>query len=392
MFTRGLICYRCGARFTTREEVWACKSCGSILDVIYDYEGIRERLDRKDIALKPRGMERYSELLPLGREGMVSLGEGWTPIMRAGRYRDRVGVKDLLLKLEFLNPTGSFKDRGSAVLVSKAREIGVKALVDDSSGNAGSSLAAYSAKAGIECLIYVPTYTPEEKLVQMRIYGARIVTISGPRERVTQEAEKTCIREGFYYGGHNKNPYFLEGNKTFAYEIAEQLGWRMPGHIVIPVGGGSLFLGAWKGFTEFKRLGWIHDIPRLHCIQSMACKPLVDAYQDGLDHVEGVEAGETIAGGVKVGRPPRGDLILKALREGGGTALAVDDKDILSHQRNLARDEGIFAEPTSCTALSGLEALLEMGIIAWDEAVVVPITGFGLKDQGTAKRQLSIKG
>ena len=386
MHFEGLICTGCGRRFHPGEKLWVCRDCGSLLDAVYDFDGLDGDRVREELNRRPRTLWRYREFLPVQDiGGVVSLGEGSTPLVRAGRYGERLGLKNLFFKIEYLNPTGSFKDRGATVLVSKAKELGVKVLIEDSSGNAGSSIAAYSARAGIECMIYVPSYTSPGKLFQMEMYGARVVRVLGSRDEVALKAEEACNGGGGYYGGHNKNPYFLEGNKTFAYEVVEDLDWKAPDHIIFPVGGGSLFLGSWKGFQEFKGLGWIDGTPRLHCIQSMACKPIVEAYQRGLEYVEGVEPGFTVAGGIRVGRPPRGRLILKALRESGGVALAVSDEAILTQQRCLAKEEGIFAEATSCAALSGLQLLLEEGVIERDEVVVIPVTGFGLKESMKVK-------
>ena len=391
MFADRLVCVRCGAVFDVQEKIWACKDCGSLLDVKYNYEEVQKGFKKSDLLKKISCLWRYKELLPLQQtKNICSLGEGWTYVQKSSNYGNMFGLKRLFFKLEYLNPTGSFKDRGSTVLVSKAKELQVKSMIDDSSGNAGSSLAAYCARAGIKSFIYVPASAPAGKATQVKMYGAKLVRIDGTREDVARAAREACRVEGRYYGSHNMNPYFLEGNKTFAYEVAEQMGWAVPDHIVFPVGGGTLIVGSWKGFDELMKLGWIEKFPKLHCVQAEACMPIVHAYQRGLDYIEEVEESETIAGGVRIRRPARGEQVLNAVRETGGTALAVPDEELLHHQKVLARREGIFAEPTSCVALAGLAKLCETKEIDHDETVVVPITGFGLKDVETAKKQVGL--
>jgi len=393
MYVDRLECTRCGSSFDAQERNLTCTNCGSLLDVKYDYERVRQNLSRDSLSARDHTVWRYRELLPVRHaEDIISLGEGWTPILKSSHYGTKLGLKNLYLKLDHLNPTGSFKDRGSTVLVSKARELGVRSIIDDSSGNAGSSVAAYCAKAGITCSIYVPAGVPSGKTLQVEMYGARIVRIDGTREEVVNAAQEACTIGGEYYAMHGANPYFLEGDKTIAFEIAEQMHWKVPDHIIFPVGGGSLFLGAWKGFNELFKLDLIDRIPRLHCIQSEVCMPIAHAYRSGLNHVQKVKEGKTIAGGVRIGRPVRGDHVLEAIRASGGIALGVSDEEVLHHHRTLAEREGVFAEPTSCVALAGLSRLCDSNEIGHDESVVVQITGFGLKDTETAKKQVGLGG
>jgi len=393
MYVTGLECTRCGSSFDAQERNLTCKNCDSLLDVKYDYEKAGKSLNKGNLSKRGHSVWRYEELLPIQRtENIISLGEGWTPIQKSRGYGSRFGFENLYLKLDYLNPTGSFKDRGSTVLVSKARELGVESIIDDSSGNAGSSIAAYCAKAGIPCSIYVPAGVPSEKTLQVEMYGARIVRIDGTREEVVKAAQEACKIGGEYYAWHGANPYFLEGDKTIAYEIAEQMDWQVPDHIIFPVGGGSLLLGAWKGFGEMLELDLIERVPRLHCVQSDACMPIVHAHRNGLNHIEKVREGKTIASGVRIGNPVRGAQVLEAIRASGGAALSVSDEEVLYHHRTLAEKEGIFAEPTSCVALAGLSRLHESKEIPPNESVVVQITGFGLKDAETAKKQVTLGG
>jgi threonine synthase len=236
----------------------------------------------------------------------------------------------------------------------------------------------------------VPASAPAGKAIQIKIYGAKLVRVEGLREDVAKAAQEACRLERKYYGSHNINPYFLEGLKTFAYEVAEQMNWAVPDNIVFPVGTGGLIVGSWKGFDELLKLGWIESFPKLHCIQASACMPIVHAYQRGLDYIEDIRESETVAGGVRIRRPARGKQVLDAVRKTDGVALAVSDGEILHHQKVLAKKEGIFAEPTSCVALAGLAKLCENKQIDHDETVIVPITGFGLKDVETAKKQVGL--
>jgi threonine synthase len=386
-----LECISCGATYSLNEKVIVCGKCGDVLDVIYDLGETAREPDKELLDGKVRSLWRYRRLLPVERqESVVSLGEGLTPSTKAPRYASSISVHDLTLKLDYLNPTGSFKDRGTTISVSKLRELGIRRVMDDSSGNAASSLAAYCAAAGIDCTLYVPAAAPSEKLLQAEIYGAKIVKIAGTRTQVADAAQEAWKATDVYYASHNLSPFFFEGMKTLAYEIAEDLSWRVPEHVVFPVGGGALLAGAWKGFRELVQLGWTDGVPKLHCIQSEACMPVVDSFRQGSTRVSPAPERETVAGGIRISNPERGGQVLEALQRTRGKAESVDDEAILKHQRLLAAREGIFAEPTSCAALAGLEKLRQMGIIGNHESVVVPLTGFGLKDSSSAAKALAL--
>jgi threonine synthase len=380
-------CLRCGATHGLNEKVIVCRECGGLLDIKYDLERVKQTLSKAELRSRTRSVWRYREFLPIGHaESIVSLGEGLTPLKKTDHYGSSVGSYDLSMKLDFLNPTGSFKDRGTTVTVSQLKELKVGGAMDDSSGNAGASLAAYCAAAQIACTLYVPAGAPGEKLLQAEIFGARVVKVPGSRTDVANAAEEAWKKTGVYYASHNLSPFFFEGMKTLAYEIAEELDWRVPDHVVFPVGGGALMAGAWKGFEELKLLGWADRIPRLHCIQSEACMPITGAFLKGSATVAPVVEKETVAGGIRISNPARGDQVLQALRSTFGRAASVTDEEILRHQSLLARKEGIFAEPTSCAALAGLEKLLKMNVIQDHESVLVPLTGSGLKDTKTATK------
>ena len=311
-------------------------------------------------------------------ENGISLGEGGTPVVAIEKLGSRIGAQCLYAKLEMMNPTGSFKDRGTAVLMGAVIESGVEEVVEDSSGNAGASVAAYAARAGIKAHIFAPASAPTAKLNQISVYGATTHLIEGNRQDVTDAAIEYAGRNSMIYASHNLSPYFTEGTKAFAYEIAEQFKGELPRHIVIPVGNGSLLIGAHRGFEELKQDGRIASVPRLHAIQARAVMPLAAAFADESRPIP--QTGRTIAGGIAVVNPPRLRQCLLTLRDTGGSAVAVEDRDILRWQRMLAKEEGIFVEPTSAAAFAGVEVLLGEGIIRPDEPTVAVATGFGLKD------------
>jgi threonine synthase len=391
LFATSLTCTACGRRYSLADRILACPKCGKIVDIEYDLATVQRIFKKESLKTRICSMWRYRELLPISRDDcIVSLGEGITPIKKASNYNRTVGITHLSFKLDYMNPTGSFKDRGTTVTVSNLKELGIDAAMDDSSGNAGVSLAAYCASAGVDCTLYVPTSIPDEKLIQAQIYGAKIEKISGSRTDVARAAEARSKSSKPFYVSHNLSPFFFEGMKTFAYEVAEMWDWGVPDHVIFPVGTGGLMVGAWKGFKELKQLELIRNVPHLHCVQSEACMPVVEAYRKGSMQVAPVPERETIAGGIRISNPARGWQLLQTLRNSRGAAVAVSDEAISKHQRLLAKKEGLFAEPTSCAALAGLEMLIDDGTIDPDESVLLPLTGFGLKDAKNAARSLEI--
>jgi threonine synthase len=385
-----LRCSKCGSAFSQNDPIIVCVKCGNPLDIVYDYDEIRERMSRKEIGHRPTSVWSYKELLPtIKEERIVSMGEGGTPLTATERYGRSLRIPRLFVKLDYLNPSGSFKDRGTTVSVSKLRELKIASVIDDSSGNAASSLAAYCAKAGVRCRLYVPAHAPQEKLIQAEMYGAHMTRISGSRTDVAKAAQSAWKSTGTYYASHNLSPFFFEGMKTVAYEIAVDAGWDVPDHIVFPVGGGALIAGAWKGFEELRKMDWINRMPKLHCVQSESCKPIVDAFERGGHEIVPAAERETVAGGVRISNPVRGREVLEALRRTNGHAVSVADDAILREQLRIARDEGIFVEPTSCVALAGLQILDAGGAFDKDEFVVVELTGCGLKDMNSASLSLS---
>lgn len=379
MHEENLICRDCGEVFPADRPLVVCENCDGLLEVTYDLEELSSGVNMEGVTPGSWNLWRYADFLPLSFRPN-GLGEGGTPLIDSGFYGERYGI-DLKFKLDSLNPTGSFKDRGTAVSAAKAKEIGQSTVADDSSGNAGSSLAAYGSRLGLETVIYAPKGVPDDKLAQIEAYGARLKEIPGPRDEARRAIERDYKGGGFYYLSHNKNPFFLEGTKTLAFEIYEQLGGKVPDHLLIPVGGGSLHVGAYKGFRELKALGLLEGFPKIHCIQSAACDPLVEAFENGADEPSPVNSKETVAGGIHIEDPPRGEKVLEVLRETEGQGLSVPEEKILAARRELSENEGIYCEPTSAVTLLGLRNLLEGGIIGRDELIVLPITGSGLKDR-----------
>lgn len=379
-----LRCTSCGATYADTEPLWACV-CGGLLTVDYEWPAAftADREATLEQGRQATGLWRYAHFLPLTADpgaSPVTLGEGDTPLVPLPRWGERHGLRRVYAKLEYVSPTGSFKDRGAAVVVAKAAEWGVGRMVEDSSGNAGASIAAYSARAGIACDIFVPAAAPTAKVRPIERSGANVRRIEGTRADVTTAALDAVDDGESYYAAHNLNPYFTEGMKTAAYEVLESLDYQAPDHMILPVGGGSLFVGLWRGCQEWRSWGWVPSAPRMHVAQSTGCAPLVTAYQQGSDEPAPIDRQPTVAGGIEVVAPPRGRHILSIMRESAGSAVAVDDEAIIAHRELLATLEGLDVEPTAAVPLAGLAALAREGIIGPDETVVACLTGSGLKD------------
>lgn len=358
----GLLCQSCGATLPLNDPRWRC-GCGGLLEVRF-----RARFDKEKILRRKATMWRYREALPVDDDAhVVSFDEGMTPIVPAD-----LGPGTLLLKLEQLFPTGSYKDRGASVLISKAKEMGVARVVEDSSGNAGCAIAAYAARAGIECEILVPDSTSPGKLAQILLYGAALRRVPGSREDTANAA--FAAAEGTYYASHSWNPFFFQGTKTFAYEVWEQLDFRAPDALLLPAGNGTLLIGSYIGFRELKENGLVDRIPRHIAVQAENCAPLLTMFRDNLSAVPAVETRETIAEGVAIAAPVRGKEIVDIVRETKGEVLAVTDEEVEKALVVLGR-KGFYVEPTS--ALPVAAYLKYPGVRSG--SVVAPLTGHGLK-------------
>jgi threonine synthase len=341
-----------------------CCDCGGTLEIVGVPSFAPALLDERDHTLW-----RYRAALPLLPDlTPVTLGEGWTPLVAA-----EWDGQPLHLKAECLNPTGSFKDRGAAMLVTALKAAGVREVVEDSSGNAGAALAAYAARAGLQATIYVPAHASPIKRAQIAAYGAEVVPVPGPRAEAAR-ALRQAVGEGAVYASHVYSPFYPQGMKTIAFELWEQLSGRAPESVVTPVGHGGLLLGLYHGFTELLSAGLIERLPRLFGVQAQACAPLARAWERRAADVEPVEEGETIAEGVRIAAPPWGRAVLAAVRESGGAVLALQDGETLSAQRELAR-RGFYVEPTSALAVAALNHL--RGHLG--DMPVVVLTGSGFK-------------
>lgn len=391
MFVDSLKCLKCGQAHEPTEKVYVCKKCGGKLDILYDYDAIAKEATKKKLGARNPGVWKYRELLPIADDkNVITLGEGGTPLLEAKNLARELGMKRLWLKDETRNPTSSFKDRPMSVGISKAVEFGAKAVVTASSGNAATALAAYSAKAGIDCYAFVPAEVSEAKLAQLSIYGARAMRVKakGPGDPTYELMRAAWEKFGWHPipSGGAFNPYQLEGSKTLSYEICEQLGWEVPDWVTVPVGAGTLLSGNGKGYSEFERLGLVDELPRLAGIQAEGCAPLVKGFKEGTDPYEIPvwEEPKTVAGGLVDPYPWDADTAIPAVRNSKGTMEAVTDEEILAAEKLLAKAEGIFAEPSGAAGLAGLKKLLEAGTIDRSDRVVVEVTGGGLKDQKVA--------
>jgi threonine synthase len=362
-----------------------CASCGSAMRISYDYALLKNTIDRKAFGSRAPTLWKYKELLPISSvANIVTLGEGWTPLVATRELGPGLGLKRLYLKDETRLPTGSLKDRCATVSISKAVESGVEAVVVSSSGNGASSMAAYAARAGVSCYVFVPSDAPTNKLIQSMAYGAKVTRVKGGVAGTDLMAGMVGKRRGWpnLSTAATYNPYALQGQKTGAYEIAEQLGWKVPDWVVLPVGSGNVLAGQWAGFGDLLELGLIDRRPKLAAVQAAGCAPFADAFRRRLAPSEVKPWGhpDTIAGGVRDEYPFDVELALPALRESGGTAVTVTDQEIMDTAGYLARKEGVFVEPTGAVATAGLRQLVEDRAIDEDEVVVTMLTGSGLKD------------
>jgi threonine synthase len=358
-------CAGCGRVWKADRPLWRC-DCGSHLNLTSG-----RRLARGEIAAKEASLWRYAAALALRGPPRVSLGEGWTPLVT----RNWRGV-EVRLKLESQMPTGSFKDRGTAVMINHLSEVGVGPIHEDSSGNAGASIATYAAASGIPCRIYVPAAAPPAKLVQIAVTGADVRAIPGSRQRVSEAA--IGASGDSFYASHNWQPFFIEGTKTLAFELWEQLGFRVPDNILVPTGYGSNILGLERGFDELERSGEVTKRPRLFAVQAANCAAFAAAWQTGGDRFVEFAAQPTIADGIATPRPVRMAEVLRAVRRSKGSVVAVAEEEIGPALSALGR-LGLFVEPTAASAGAALTRLLGDGTIKPDQTTIVVLTGTGLK-------------
>jgi len=354
---------------------------GKPLLVRYDLDALGRAIDRETIARRPPGLWRYREFLPVRRaENRISLGEIETPVIPVPRFAKRVGADALLIKDEGRLPTGSFKARGLCLAVSMARELGVARMAMPTAGNAGAALAAYCSRAGIESFVFCPDDAPEVTISEIAYQGARLYRVNGLINdcgRIVGEGKEAM---GWFDASTLKEPYRIEGKKTMGIELAEQLGWEVPDVIFYPTGGGTGLIGMWKAFAELAAIGWLGEKrPRMVAVQAAGCAPIVRAYDAGADHAEPWENAATVAGGIRVPSAIGDFLILRAVRESGGFAIAVDDEAILAAQAEMAREEGLLLCPEGAATLAAYKVALADGRVAKDERAVLFNCATGLK-------------
>ena len=374
-------CAACSTLYAAGRLYNTCEKCGKPLLVRYDLDSVRRALPRSELRMRRGDMWRYRELLPILEDSnIVSLGEGWTPTLRAQRLGETLGMPELYIKDESLNPTQSFKARGMSVAVSMARELGVKKIVAPSAGNAGGALAAYAARAGIEAFIFMPSDTPRANVLECEQLGANVTLIDGLITDAGAEVTKRKEEEGWFDVSTLKEPYRVEGKKTLGYELAEFFDWTLPDVIVYPTGGGTGLIGMWKAFDEMEEMGWIGgERPRMITVQSEGCAPIVRAFESGERFAEMFPDAATVASGLRVPKAIGDFMILDAIRKSGGSALTVTDAELLAAVKEIGASEGLFVAPEGGACLPALRKLIDRNEVQLDERVVLFNTGAGIK-------------
>jgi len=358
-----------------------CEFCFGPLEVAYDYDAIAAVVTRESIAAGPPTIWRYAPLLPARSEGAVDLGAGWTPLVRADRLAAELGLGELWVKNDTMNPTGSFKDRVTSVALTKARELGFKVAACASTGNLANSVAAHAARAGMRSYVFIPHDLEQQKIVTTAVYGGNLIAIEGNYDDVNRLcAELASEQPTWAFVNVNVRTYYAEGSKTLAFEVAEQLGWRAPDHVVVPIASGSQLCKIHKGFKELHQVGLLDSEPsvRVSGAQALGCSPVATAFAEGHDFVRPVRP-HTIAKSLAIGNPADGPYALDVVRTTGGSIGAVTDEEIVAGIRLLARTEGIFAETAGGVTIATLVKLAREGVVRPDERVVAYITGNGLK-------------
>jgi threonine synthase len=379
-------CIVCGNEYNIDDVRYTCE-CGGLLEISYDYEKIKENVSRESLRKREIGVWRYLDYLPVkDSKKIVSLCEGGTPLYKCDNLAKELGLKELYVKNEGANPTGSFKDRGMTMGVTRANELGVNVVGCASTGNTSASLAAYSARASKKCIVLLPSGNVAlGKLAQAMFYGAKVIQISGNFDDALLMVRKLA-EEGKIYLLNSINPFRLEGQKTIGFEICDQLNWDVPDRVILPVGNAGNISAIWKGFKEFKETGITDALPKMTGIQAEGAKPIVDAFKKGVKEIVPEEHPETIATAIRIGNPVNYPKALDAIYSSGGLAESVSDEEITAAQKLLARKEGIFVEPASASSIAGLIKLIEMDAIDRDEKIVCITTGNGLKDPDAAIR------
>ena len=380
-FLTGLRCRECGREYPT-EPLNVCDFCFGPLETTYDYDGIARVISRDRIASGPLSMWRYQDLLPVDGKDAVDINTGFTPLIKSKNLGKLLGLDNLYLKNDSVNPSFSFKDRVVSVAATKALEFGFDTLACASTGNLACSVAAHAARAGMRAVVFIPSDLEHGKVVGAAIYSPLVVAVKGSYDEVNRLCSEVGDNYPWAFVNINMRPYYAEGSKTLAYEVAEQLGWKLPQHAVVPSASGSLYTKIWKGFNELTSLGLV-DGPvqtKMHLTQAEGCAPIVQTFWSEDDVVRPVRP-DTVAKSLAIGNPADGIYALRTLHQSGGTAYAVPESDVVDGMKLLAETEGIFTEMAGGVVVSGLKYLAKSGAIKRDELTVAYITGNGLKTQ-----------
>jgi len=373
VLAKSFVCIRCGKEHIPIERLIHCKDCGGPLDIVYDYEKIKEMMLQEIFLREHPWHWKYWMFYPLiDLSNKVTLMEGGTSLLLSKHFSDN--KRKVWFKYEGMNPTGSFKDRGTTIEISKAVELGMKEVCCASTGNMGASVAAYSAKAGLKCKIFIPSGISGPKVKQIEAYGAQIIRIKGGYPITAKECEAYARKSGSYLMGDY--PYRAEGEKSVGFEIADQMNWKVPDFIVCPMGNGTLIFSIWDAFNDLKKLSLIDKLPRMVGIQAKGCSPIVNAFKKRKKEVKPISRPKTIATAIKIGNPLDGAKALNALKESKGYGESVNDNDILKTIKKLASNEGLYVEPSGAVSLTGFLKLRNR----LKGKIVCILTGHGLKD------------
>lgn len=374
-----LTCSKCGETFEPQRVLNQCRCSGPLL-VNYDLSAIRARWRKEDLKGAVNSMWRYAPVLPADAEEAVTLEEGWTPLVRATALGREIGAQNLWVKDEGRNPTDSFKARGLSCAVTMANKLGIRKLAIPSAGNAASALAAYAAAAGLECYIFMPRDVPQSNFIECKAFGAQVTLVDGLISDCGRMVAERKDREGWFDVSTLKEPYRIEGKKTMGYEVAEQLGWRVPDAILYPCGGGVGLIGMWKAFQELEELGWIgSERPKMISVQAEGCQPITRAFEQNAESSEFWQDAHTVASGLRVPKALGDFLVLRAIRESGGTAVSISDREMLDAGALLARCQGIFPAPEGGACVAAARHLIKDGFLGAQEQIVIYNTGSGLK-------------
>ncbi len=373
-----LACRECGREFSL-DPINVCEFCFGPLEVQYDHDAIQSRISRERIESGPRSIWRYRDLLPVDDDFIVDLNVGWTPLLRADRLADRLGLRELWIKNDTCNPSWSFKDRVVAVASSRARQLGFQTLACASTGNLANAVSAHAARAGMNAIVFIPHDLEAGKVLGSAVYNPTIVAVNGSYDDVNRLCSELADNRHWAFVNINVRPYYAEGSRTLAYEVAEQLGWRAPRQVVAPMASGSLFTKIHKGFQEFQRYGLIDETPvRMIGAQADGCSPITTAWQNNTTNIRPVKP-NTIAKSLAIGNPADGYYALKTMKRTDGGATSVSDAEVIEGIRLLAECEGVFAETAGGVTVAGLRQAVQQGQIDPDESTVAFITGGGLK-------------